>query len=502
MRHAVCIYPHQLFATHPGLARDRIIYLIEDPLLFGTDTQYPVRFHHQKLILHRASMQQYGAYLKNDGYDVHIVAFTQLSTSADIVKILQQDGISHLTIADPADYALRKRLETAARHAQMHLQFVATPMFLTDTTEADAFFSQSSTYRMSSFYTWQRKRLKIMVEDDGSPTGGQWSFDKENRKKLPRSITIPPIHSPHQPGSPESNAIEEARAYVDAHFPDNPGSVETFRYPITHSQAVAWLEQFFAERFDQFGPYEDTFAPDEPFLFHSVISSSLNIGLLTPEQVISMALEWSAHNDLPIASVEGFIRQIIGWREYMRLLYEREGSTMRRSNHLNHHRTLSADWYRGSTGLDPVDDTISQVLAHAYTHHIPRLMILGNSMMLCTIDPSEVYRWFMELFIDAYDWVMVPNVYAMSQFSATGLITTKPYISSSNYIRSMGRYQKGDWCEIWDALFWSFVIKNLHLFEGNGRMQFVASRAQKLSSSEKASYRNVAEEFISAHTDP
>ena len=183
----------------------------------------------------------------------------------------------------------------------------------------------------------------------------------------------------------------------------------------------------------------------------------LNVGLITPQEIVSESLQFARKNNIPINSTEGFIRQIIGWREFIRGIYECKGSEQRTKNFWGFKRKIPKSFYDGSTGIEPIDITIKKVLKTGYCHHIERLMVLGNFMILCEFDPDEVYRWFMELFIDAYDWVMVPNVYGMSQFADGGLMATKPYISGSNYLMKMSDYKKGEWQTIWDALFWRFM---------------------------------------------
>lgn len=238
-------------------------------------------------------------------------------------------------------------------------------------------------------------------------------------------------------------------------FSTASGNAESFRYPITTEQAVAGLEDFLDHRFSQFGEYEDAIDCDEPFLFHSVLTPALNIGLLSPQQIVDAALKRA--DDVPLNSLEGFIRQIVGSREYMRGVYRIHGRKQRSGNFWQHAQPMPRSFYDGTTGIEPVDTVIHRVLKYAYCHHIERLMILGNFMLLCEIHPHAIYQWFMEFFIDAYDWVMVPNVYGMSQHADGGLITTKPYISGSGYILKMSRFPKGNWCKIWDALYWRFI---------------------------------------------
>jgi deoxyribodipyrimidine photolyase-related protein len=343
---------------------------------------------------------------------------------------------------------------------------------------------------MAHFYIAQRKRLKILVDGE-KPIGGKWSFDPENRKKMPKGLDIPAWPSP------ESNPfIEEAKRYVEKHFPRNPGNVENFFYPVTHEESERWLKGFLREKLHFFGDYQDAIVKEEPFLFHSVLTPMLNIGLLTPDQIIKETLTYSEEHPIPLNALEGFIRQIIGWREFMRAVYVLRGEEERTTNFFQHKRKLPKSFYNGQTGLPPVDTVIHRLLQHAYAHHIERLMVLGNIMLLCEIDPDEVYRWFMELFIDAYDWVMVPNVYGMSQHADGGLITTKPYISSSNYLRKMSDFSEGEWCKIWDGLYWRFIHKHKDFFKKNPRMKVMINQIDRMGRERMRQHLAIANSFL------
>jgi deoxyribodipyrimidine photolyase-related protein len=323
---------------------------------------------------------------------------------------------------------------------------------------------------MQTFYQWQRARLDVLVEGErrDQPVGGRWSFDTENRKKLPAGHPVPPRASVER--LPE---VEEAIEWVAEAFPDAPGRAATFDWPVTHEQARSALREFVDERLVEFGPYEDAVSTRHPFLFHAAITPALNCGLLDPREVLDAVLDAAGQHEVPIASLEGFVRQLVGWREYMRATYHVFGRRMRTSNHLGHTRSLAPGWWDGSTGLDPVDHVVTGVIDRGYAHHIERLMVLGNAMCLLRTDPTEVYEWFMAFFVDAYDWVMVPNVYAMSQFAAGTGITTKPYVSGSNYLRSMTDFGPGEWRADWDALYWTFVEDHLEVFESNHRSRMV-----------------------------
>lgn len=490
MKKAVLVYPHQLFEHHPCIEKATRVFLIEEPLMF---TQYT--FHKQKLIFHRASMQAYKALLVEKGFHVEYVAFSEVTKTEDIALLLQKEGITHVSFCDVTDNWLHAKLTKALTYTHITYTIFDTPLFLTPQATLDSFFlpliQKNKKFQMKSFYEWQRTRLNILVEKDGTPAGGKWSFDTENRKKIPHDIVLPQNPTPNI-----SSYVVEAKEYVHKHFAQNYGSTEAFFYPVTHAEAKVWLASFLKEKLSLFGPYEDAVTTEGSFLFHSILSPLLNVGLLTPEYVLQETLLYAEKNTVPLASLEGFVRQIIGWREYMRAIYVYMGTKIRTSNYFNATRPLPESFWQGTTGILPVDDTVKTALQYAYTHHIPRLMIMGNFMNLCQCKPDDVYRWFMEMYIDAYDWVMVPNVYSMALYADGGLITTKPYISGSAYILKMSNYKKGEWKDIWDALFWHFVGTHFEVLSKEGRLGFIGITYQKMSQEKKDGYRKKAGEFL------
>jgi deoxyribodipyrimidine photolyase-related protein len=288
----------------------------------------------------------------------------------------------------------------------------------------------------------------------------------------------------------------QAKDSISALYNDNLGIMDNFNYPVTRSQALNSFHSFLEERLINFGAYEDAIVKDESTLFHSIITPYLNIGLITPNEIIQQVLDFSSNNSIPLNSLEGFIRQIIGWREFMRGIYVADGVKQRNSNFWNYNSAMPKSFYDGTTGIAPLADTIKKCLNSGYAHHIERLMILGNMMLLIGIKPNAVYKWFMEMFVDSYDWVMVPNVYGMSQFADGGLLATKPYISGSNYILKMSDYKKGDWCPIWDSLYWGFVDRNREFFRKNPRMSMMVSMFDKKDDASKKKLFETSENFI------
>lgn len=475
MKEITLIFPNQLFENNPALKRNAKVFLIEDPLFFG-DKKYPLNFHKNKILLHRASMKFYQEYLTEKGYDVHYIDYVSLKNDLRInylAEIFKKTSVDKINFIEPVDFILNKRIRKLSELHKIELNEYPSPMFLTEKSELMHFFKDKQKYLMHSFYIYQRKRLKILMSDD-KPLGSKWSYDVENRKKLPKKIIIPePIKFE------ETKFIKEAKQYVEKHFSNNLGTTEFFNYPITFEQARKSFLDFLNNRFLNFGIYEDAIDKSNNILFHSVLSPSINIGLITPSEVLKHTLEYANEINIPINSTEGFIRQIIGWREYIRAIYEIEGVRQRNSNFFQLENKLPESFYTASTGIEPVDDTIKKLLSTAFTHHIERLMILGNYMLLSEIHPNEVYRWFMEMFIDSYDWVMIPNVYGMSQYADGGLICTKPYISSSNYILKMSNYRKGEWCKVWDEMYWSFLRKNREKLISNQRMTLILKLAME-----------------------
>lgn len=246
----------------------------------------------------------------------------------------------------------------------------------------------------------------------------------------------------------------------------------------------------------EFGDYEDAIVKSQSLLNHSLLSPLLNSGLLLPDLVLEKVVRFAKENDIPVNSTEGFVRQLIGWREFIRGMYECKGGFSRTKNFWGFHRKIPSSFYTGTTGVAPIDATIKKVLKTGYCHHIERLMVLGNFMLLCEFDPDEVYRWFMELFIDAYDWVMVPNVYGMTLFADGGTFATKPYIGGANYIRKMSDYPGGDWETTWNALFWNFVSKHSEFFRSNPRTGMMVTTYKRMSAEKKEHYSKSAATFL------
>ena len=461
------IFPHQLFREN----YDEELVVVEHPRFF---TDY--NFHKQKLVLHRASMKNFQ---EEESKVTEYIEYDE-----DFDRVFREN--EKITIYRPEDQKLREWVQRKAQEHEVKLKIEESPMFLTSMEKNREYFEDKSYYQLS-YYKMQRERLDILINDEGKPVGGKWSYDPENREKMPED------HEP--PRIPEFNSTEvkEAKNYVRENFPDNPGNLKNFKYPISRKQALENLEDFLENRLKNFGKYQDAIDKDLDYGYHSLLSPTLNTGLIMPKEVIQKTLEKHEEHEYPLNSLEGFLRQIIGWREFIRALYHLEPE-MKQNNHWNAENSISRKFYTAQTELPPVDQAIQRTLDNAYTHHIERLMVLGNMMLLLEINPDEVHTWFMEMFIDSYDWVMTPNVYGMSQYSYTEMMT-KPYISSSNYIQKMSNYKDGEWKKYWDGLYWNFISKHEEKISDINRMSFMTSTLERMNDETVEEHLENAKEF-------
>ena len=481
------IFPNQLFEKSLLIENLNSTYLVEEYLFFK---QY--KFHKQKILFHRDSMKNYNDYLIKKG--LKVIYIDSQNNNSDIREFLKNTKAKQINVYNPEDNWLEKRISSVCSEKNIEIKFYENPLFINKQNELKTFFKpEKKKLFQTSFYKNQRTRLNILLDNEKNPVGGKWTFDDMNRKKFPKNKQTPILDY----SKIKSSHYLSSKKYVEINFENNLGEIsENQLYPTDYKSAKIWFKNFLISRFEEFGIYEDAVLTKESIINHSILSPLLNSGLLNPNEVLKTTIDFYKKNNIPINSAEGFIRQIIGWREFIRGVYFSKGSKERTKNYLGFKRKIPNSFYDGTTGINPVDDTIKKVNKTGYANHIERLMILGNFMVLCEFDPDDVYRWFMELFIDSYDWVMVPNVYGMSQYADGGLMSTKPYISSSNYIIKMSDYKKGEWSEIWDGLFWSFMDKQRVFFSKNPRMRMLISSFDKMNSLKKEKLLLDADNFI------
>ncbi|MFG6277715.1 cryptochrome/photolyase family protein [Microbacterium sp. 5K110] len=471
---AALILATQQFAAHPAFSDADVeeFFFIESGPRFAK-----LPYHRHKIVLLVSAMRHTAARLEADGRTVRRVALGDDLTFADaLTGLLTAHGVDELTWMSDANRPVDDRIARLCAELGVETDILSDALFLTPEDDLDEWFAEHPTPLMEDFYHWQRRRTGILM-DGGKPAGRRWNFDADNRKPLPKKgLDVPALPRP------ERDEITEAViAEVDERFPDHPGKAADFWLPVTPADARAWLDVFVAERLGDFGRYEDAMKSDEPFLFHAVISPMLNIGLLTVDEVIAAV----TRTDAPLASVEGFVRQVIGWREYMRGMY-RAHPKLEHVNALHLEKRVEDYWYSGEGIPDdlpiPVRTVLERVHRWGYAHHIERLMVLGNWFLLQGYAPREVNRWFLALFVDAYDWVMVPNVMGMSQFADGGFVATKPYVSGGAYLQKMGSW----WPTAQDAkdsvfteAYWAFLERHEDALAGNHRLSLPLAQMRR-----------------------
>lgn len=490
MKTALILYPNQLFALE-ALPKVEAVILVEEPLYFGVDQQHPLKLHKQKLILHRASMRRYvEEVLYPAGMEVDYVELDVFMSSGDILDRVKK--FEKVYIFDPINEILTARLLTARRErgGAPEIEFLQSPNFFLKDQEVRQYFADKHGSPFADFYQWQRERFNILIDENYKPVGGHWSFDDQTHEKLPANHKLPSFGV-----YGDNKFVDDAISYVDEHFPNNPGSTD-FIWPTNHEESIKWLNDFLEHRLDLSGQYQDALDGQAAWLYHSAISSSLNSGLLSPRQVVQAALERDKREPVGLPSLEGFVQKILGWREFARGDYVVQGTQLKKGNPFKQQRKLTKSWYSGNLGIPPFDDMAKKVIAHGYAHHNERLMVAANLMTICEIHPDDIYRWFSEMFVDAYDWTVIPNTYGIGQFSDT----TVPYISAANGILSLSSYERGQWSDIWDGLYWRFIEKNSGLIKHNPRLRPMIQRLERLDPDHRRVISYRAEDFLNKFT--
>ena len=491
MNSMLLILGNQLFPLkHLKSFKDMPIFMAED---YGLCTFQ--KHHKLKLILFLSSMRSYADELKKNKFKINYYDLNKdfkVSYEKKLEKFIYKNKINELISFEIEDKFFEKKISLLTKKLKIDWKIVSSPMFLNSRDEFKNYLSKTKKPFMANFYKIARAKTDILMEK-GKPKGGKWSFDEDNRKKLPSSITIPDMIK-----SNETSHTKKLKIEIKKNFANHPGEVENFWLPTTYTDAVKWLDYFIAKKFNLFGDYEDAVDTNNNFLFHSALSPLINLGLLTPEIIIERIKK--VENKIKINSYEGYVRQIIGWREFIRGIYQNYDKQLENNNFFKHKNSLTKNWYDGTTGLDPLDHSIKNAQKFGYTHHIERLMILCNIMNLCEIKPNEVYNWFMEMFVDSSDWVMSPNVYGMGLFSDGGIFSTKPYICGSSYFMKMMNFKKGPWNDIMDGLYWRFINKNRKFFQTNPRLNMMVVIYDKMKDERKNNIIKKANQFIRDNT--
>tara|TARA_B100000963_G_scaffold360567_1_gene391915 strand:- start:680 stop:2083 length:1404 start_codon:yes stop_codon:yes gene_type:complete len=455
------------------------------------------KHHKLKILLFLSSMRSFRDELKSKNFNILYKDLSkdfELSYEKKLEKVIKEKKVKEITFFEIEDKFFEKRILNLGKKNSLKINQIKSPMFLMERQEFKNYLSKNKRPFMANFYKIVRTKMNLLMNKNGTPKGNKWSFDEENRKKLPNTIRIPVISK-----IKETKNTIFLKKFINNNFKDHPGNTAKFWFPTTRKDANKWLDEFLKERIKLFGDYEDAVTDKSNTVFHSALSPLINIGLITPEEIIEKLRK--IENKVPINSLEGYIRQIIGWREFMRGIYQNYDQRLESTNFFNHKRKMKKTWYDGNTGLDPLDYAIINAKDYGWSHHIERLMILANIMNLCEINPKQVYKWFMEMFVDSSDWVMAPNVYGMGLYSDGGIFATKPYICGSSYFQKMMHFKKGAWCDVMDGLYWKFIDRHKKFFLKNPRLAMMVRISEKMNKERKSRILKAANNFIKENTN-
>ncbi len=463
-----------------------------------------VRHHPQKIALIFSAMRHFAADLRAQGRLVHYYRLddpnNHQSLTAQMKYLSQLRGLDHWLITEPGEWRLKSELTQLAQEGELSVEILEDDRFVTRHHEFSEFLKGRKQPRMEHFYRIVRRKTGILVDEDGKPVGGKWNFDHDNRKKY-RGGTVPkaPRYEPDE-------ITEEVMSLVTQRFSNHFGTLENFNWPVTRAEALDALQRFINERLPLFGDFQDALVQAEDTLFHSLLSSSLNIGLLEPLEVCRLAESAYKRGEAPLNAVEGFIRQIIGWREYVRGIYWAYMPSYAERNFLEAAEPLPAFfWDESLTSMTCVSEAIRNTRQNAYAHHIQRLMVTGNFALLHGSAVEQVTEWYLAVYIDAFEWVELPNTLGMALFGDGGVMASKPYCASGKYINRMSDYCKtcpysvketiGDKACPFNTLYWDFLIKHFDRFSKNPRMALTLKHVSKMDTERRREIIEAAEQL-------
>ena len=457
------------------------------------------RHHKLKILLFLSSMRSYADKLRENKFKLNYSKIDSADFKKDytkkLEKILKVNNVKEITSFEIEDKFFETKINNFLKKQNIQWNIIRSPMFLDSREDFKKYLTKTKKPFMAKYYKEKRERLNILLNKDGTPEGGKWSFDEDNRKKLPKNILIPKF-----PEIKETKHTKILKPIIEKLFSKHPGDTKKFWFATEYKDILKLLDFFIKDKLNLFGDYEDAVDQNNNILFHSALSPYLNLGLITPDIIIQKIMTYHHSKGVRLNSLEGYIRQIIGWREFMRGIYQNFSKEMENGNFFKHNRKMKITFYDGSTGLDPLDHAIKNADKFGWSHHIERLMILSNIMNLCEVEPKLVYKWFMEMFVDSSDWVMVPNVYGMGLFSDGGIFATKPYICGSSYFMKMMDFKRGDWCNVMDGLYWRFIDRNRKFFLKNPRLSMMVRIFDKMKEDRKKLILSEANKFIKYNT--
>ena len=473
-----------------------------DPLLLyePCDTFYQIGHHKHKLVLLLSALRHWKIQLEKDFRNIIHVKITKdrktdLMHELEMLHKKNQFDVLHVT--QPSDHGVLTQLMFFASKNNIELIIHPDTKFIDSIEDFSEWAKDKKSLVQEYYYRWLRKKYNLLMEDN-KPLGGKWNFDKDNQKSISKLKEAPANRAKLKSDDITISTMVD----VENCFPTSIGNLENFNWAVTHIDARKQLKNFLKKYFKTFGDFQDAIDKNNSTLFHSLLSPYINSGLLDPMECIVDAISCfkKVENEIPINALEGFVRQILGWREFIRGVYWENMPQYKEMNFWSHNNSLHKNWYSGETGIPPLDDAIKESVETGYTHHINRLMIISNLMNLSNIQPAEIYRWFMEMYVDSADWVMVPNVFGMGTYADGGIFSTKPYICGSSYMLRMSNYKKGDWCDAVDGLYWKFIEKNRDFFTTNPRLALMPKSLDKMNEDRKIKIFAAAEEFIENNT--
>lgn len=495
-------HPKAVFILHDQLNLDAWPSWIrnEKPLLIfmeSAEKGNSLPYHKKKLIYLLSSMRHFALECAEKGFPIYYHS-TQNHYEDGLKEILSKAESLNITCMTPSEWDTRERIRTAKEETEGQIDEIPNNFFLADPEEYKERVKDG--WLMEYFYREIRRKTGYLMNGD-DPEGGEWNYDDQNREKLPNDHPVPKISE-----TKPDEITEEVINMVEAWFPDHFGKSSNFTYAVTRRQALYRLNEFIEQRLDEFGPYEDAMAQGKYDLFHSHLSLYMNNGLLLPKEICDKAEQAYEEGKARLNSTEGFIRQIIGWREYVRIYYEAMMPEIREANHFDFTNKLPEMYWTGKTKMNCMRECLKAVIEQGYSHHIPRLMVLSNFSNLTETDPRELNRWFWLAYVDAYEWVVLPNVLGMSTYADGGVLASKPYVSSGNYINKMSDYCKhceykiskktGEGACPFNYLYWNFIDEQRETFSENGRANFMVNMFDKKTEEDKKAIRNFSQKYI------
>ena len=498
MKQIGLIFPDDLSTNNTVLSSIKS----SDPLLIyePCDTFYQINHHKHKLVLLISALRHWRKELEIKFKNIIHIKITKdrnIDLMHELEALHKKNSFNILHVTQPSDHGILTQLMFFGSKHNVELKIHPDTKFI-DSIEGFAEWSKDKKSLVQEYYyRWLRKKYSLLMEGN-KPLGGKWNYDKDNQKSISK------LKNPPQPRPNLKSDELTISTMVDVEncFPDSMGNLENFNWAVTHSEARKQLKNFLKTYFKSFGDFQDAIDKENTTLFHSLLSPYINSGLLDPMECIVDAISYynKADHEIPINAVEGFVRQILGWREFIRGVYWQNMPQYKEMNYWSHEKSLNENWYLGQTGIPPLDDAIKESIATGYTHHINRLMIISNLMNLSNVRPTEIYQWFMEMYVDSADWVMVPNVFGMGTYADGGIFSTKPYICGSSYMLRMSNYKKGEWCDAVDGLYWRFIENNREFFATNPRLALMPKSLDKMNEERKIKIFSAAEEFIAKNT--